>query len=144
MYEKCDWFNKPFGSDELKARSRQYYVNNECGSDEYAETQPQKGTEVIRGVLDDISNIISEWTMNSLPGVTLTHNGLNTTVTFQQFMVEFMDRVVDWYASNPNAGWYDGVEQLKPVLMMAHDFNWSIGCGPYGMSEKELLEMLNE
>jgi hypothetical protein len=87
----------------FKAWQRQQEVDNECGSDEYRETQPGKGLHYIADFLDD-------WA----PGV--------------QAVNEMMELVGKWIDAGANLGEaYSGADQLVPIMELCFDFMWERG-----------------
>lgn len=87
----------------FKVWQRQQEVDNECGSDEYRETQPGKGLHYIADFFDD-------WA----PGVDAVY--------------EQMALVKVWLDAGANLGdAYSGNEQLVPILNNCFDFMWEKG-----------------
>jgi len=124
---------KPFiDDDKRKKRSREDYVDNECGSDEYRETQPEKG-------LHHIANAIKV---------------LSYDADDDPRREQIIDGTITWlqaYAKgDPKAGWsppygaYSGNEELGPILEMVHDILWEHDEHPYSYSVEELVEFQDE
>lgn len=104
---------------EQIAALRQSYIDNECGSDEYRETQPAKGLGFIaRGaeLLADQDNY--------------------------EKLYELTELAAKWLASRPNKTAYQGNELLEPVLALVFDAYWAAGENPYGLSEEDMDEDL--
>ena len=82
---------------------RQQEVDNECGSDEYRETQPSKG-------LTYIADFFADWA----PGVDAVY--------------EMMELVKKWLDAGANLGEaYSGADELVPILNNCFDFIWEQG-----------------
>lgn len=110
--------------EDFKRRARQDEVDNECGTDEYRETQPSKGL-----------HYISEFTADWAPGV--------------QAMNEMMGLVKKWIDAGANMDQvYSGADELVPILNMCFDFMWEQGgfslYSPYRLPEEEDIEAFQE
>ena len=114
--------------EPYKEQFRSWYVGNECGSDEYRETQPGKG---------------------------LLHaaNAMDLLETGEE-QVELLKLVRDWINAIENQllhdknryGWrhvgYCGAEELQPVLARVFDILWAHGEHPYYTTKAELDEQV--
>lgn len=102
----------------FKAFCRESFVENECGSDEYRETQPAKGM-----------GMIANW----LEGIHPEYLGS-----------EALDEIAAWVsalASEPGSS-YGGADQLVPVLGRYFDWLWEMGDHPYSeVSEIDQYEL---
>jgi hypothetical protein len=96
---------------------RSSFVENECGSDEYRETQPAKGM-----------GMIADWTER-------------VDVPWEGPMMGLVARWVT--VVSEGEGWYAGADELVPVLTIYFDFLWDRGEHPY-FEPDELREWYEE
>lgn len=108
----------------FKAYCRDSFVGNECGSDEYRETQPAKGF-----------SYIADWLEGIHP------NYLDP---------EALDLIALWtraLADDPGAS-YGGADELAPVLARYFDYLWENDRHPYSevseIAQYELAWFLEE
>lgn len=98
--------SKPFGPDELKPRSRDFYVGNESDTDEYGETQPGKLLALIGAVVEQMDgDAVRQLTALAAPWLTACAAG--------------------------DCGRYEGAEESAPVFAFIHDWMWDRGEHPY-------------
>jgi len=109
-----------FADDKYKAKSRADYVDNECYSDEYRETQPAKG---IRHALKAIAD---------------------ATIEERSKLDDLMRDWLHAWALGEEDNSYAGAEELDPLLKLVHDILWEHGTHPYYDTEEELLETLKD
>jgi len=108
-----------FADDKHKAASRRDYVDNECYSDEYRETQPEKG---IRHTLNALNH---------------------ATVAERNKLINLMLNWLSAYASDEDDS-YAGNKELDPLLELVHDILWEHDEHPYYDDVKELFESLED
>jgi hypothetical protein len=114
----------------VKDHARDDFVGNECGTDEYRETQPWKGFTFIADVLDDGGTMLWEDQLALLKEVRAWLDAIITTT------------------ENPNAEpWehaYAGAQELEPVLTRIFNHCWQNNYHPYDYTAEELLERYKE
>ena len=106
-----------FKDNKIKQQLRDAFVDNECGSDQYRETQP--------------------WTtFHKLSG--LEHLGSDNRA-------DLMDLVQDWISAYimEGCGWYAGANASVPLYEKIFDLLWEQGEHPY-YSEDELPGVLED
>lgn len=109
--------------DALKAYSREAFVGNECDTDEYRETQPEKGLAFIHSYVERIM-----------------HTGYEGDLALERIL----GLTADWlkaYAHDIHDTAYAGAEQLTPIMAIIHDDAWARGTHPYG---DDYLETVKE
>ena len=94
----------------FKEFCRESFVDNECGSDEYGETQPAKGMTYIAGWLESIHP--------------------------ERLDPEAVVEIADWVRSCATGGRYDGSAELVPVMERYFDWLWEMGDHPYSVVEE--------
>ena len=106
-----------FNNDELKKLLKDAFVDNECGSDQYRETQPWATFHKLAGFehLDSDNRAV------------------------------LMDLVQDWINAYIVEGcsWYAGAACAVPLYEKIFDLLWEQGEHPY-YSEEELPEIIEE
>lgn len=95
----------------IKEWSRDEFTGNECGSDEYRETQPSKGLGMLSELFDD--------------GGTMTPEQHAQALTL---MAAWMTRMAN---PRPEDYSYAGADELVPLLEMYHDDLWARNRHPY-------------
>lgn len=121
-----------FGPEELKQRSREQYVGNECGSDEYRETEPEKLLSLVAATI-----CAHGWSGD------VKRQVLQRTITWLQAVID------DWgeWGSGPDPSIgdciYAGAAEAEPVFGLLHDLLWDEGLHPYYETVAELNEMLD-
>jgi hypothetical protein len=105
-----------FGPEDLRARSRESFVGNECDTDEYGESQPEKGEAYLARALEIARH----------PATIQTLRGL----------------AEKWRSAL--GGRYDGADELRPILEILHDLLWERGEHPYYGDVAELREFLDD
>ena len=109
------------------------FVGNECGSDEYRETQPTKGIEMTSRAFRILED---RWTDSRL-----NNDGKgNADVRFQYGTLQRLFKT--WVAATGT--WYDGCEELVPVLEIVFDVLWSNNEHPYNECTEDLQCWLEE
>lgn len=94
----------------LKKWSRESYVGNECDTDEYGETQPEKGLGVVTGLI-----------------------GLGAHLQGHRERVVLLAKA--WMAAVDPTERYGGADELRPLLELHHDLLWDRGEHPYDTEE---------
>lgn len=96
----------------FKAYCREQFVGNECGSDEYRETQPAKGMGMIANWFDQIHPEYPEG--------------------------EAFEEIEKWVAAlaADAGGSYAGADELVPVLARYFDSLWERDLHPYSAVEE--------
>ena len=117
----------PFGPEELKAKSRTEFVDNE-----YRETQPDKGLNEVAHALDDGGYMPRELRVELIK---LTGHWLTVMA---DDITKYADTEESWRAN------YAGADELKPVLNLLHDYLWGQGQHPYYDTLEELEEYLKD
>jgi hypothetical protein len=115
-------------TEEQKAYIRDSFVENECDTDEYRETQPVKGMNYYAQLLE------------------MTEDGS------PEEQKELIELGLAWHKAMVDhwgePGWrslgYAGADELRPILTKLFDLMWSQGETPYGDSVEELLERWQE
>ncbi len=129
-----DFYNKPFTGEKHRKASKEDYLGNECGSDEYHESQPEKGLRHIGNAIF----ILAQHRPNYI------HLQLTTQQQDRLFSdyCKLVKGLKRWVAMLPNDEfvWYEGGEELKEVLAVAYDVLWDNGEHPYFDTPEELLE----
>ena len=120
----------PFGPDVFCALSRELYVGNEADTDEYRETQPEKGLRHMESALayatpeeaTELHRLTVAWLASA--GVEATPESAYSAAWDLQF------------------GAYEGADGLVPMLSLAHDILWRAGLHPYYATFSELVDFL--
>lgn len=94
----------------FKEFCRESFIGNECGSDEYGETQPAKGMSMIAGWLESL------------------HPDRPDPATFAE--------IAQWMLACVRGGRYDGADELVPVLERYFEFLWGANEHPYSDVEE--------
>lgn len=100
---------------------RASYVDNECHTDEYHETQPQKGIQHINRAV----KLLKEGEGND------------------ERIAKLLRLQGDWTAAIGN-DWYSGSDELEPALRMVFDVLMEKGLHPYDHSELECWEDIKD
>lgn len=122
----------------FKAWAREAYIGNECGSDEYRETQPFKGLKFIAdwaGIVENASAYGDALDPDRHPEVGV--------LPMLRLVKSWLDKIL-WEHSQDHTDepWikaYAGAEELEPVLGLVFDALWEAGEHPYGYEPEELL-----
>lgn len=125
----------------IKDWSRQNFVGNECGSDEYRETQPGKGLMYIYEWLE----------LSWMPG---SDDHVKNYTRNLRLIADWMNELADKH-EDPNAkSWevsYAGADQLAIILGHYHDDLWELtGKHPYDgpdyvyLDEENINDFLTE
>lgn len=105
----------------FKAFCLDQFVGNECGSDEYRETQPEKGLRMI-----------AEWA--EVQDRVLGYEAGD--VEMLRLVREWLDAIIRAHGEDHTADpWnyaYAGAEELEPVLRVYFDALWEVNRHPYG------------
>jgi hypothetical protein len=109
---------KPFGPEELKARSRDLYVGNESDTDEYRETEPRKLLALVASEAD------------SLDGDALK-TLLRLTTTWLQAVQDRWGEYGKGPEPEATHPAYAGAEESAAVFGFIHDRMWDRGEHPY-------------
>lgn len=121
-------------SPEEVASLKSDFIGNECGTDEYRETQPTKG---IHMVAQAFSILEDNWFKNRFDS-RLKGSLEETKETYYRLLELFKKWVVC------TGTWYDGDEELEPVLDVVFDILWANGEHPYEDSTEDLKEWLKD
>jgi len=118
--------------EPYKQQMKERFTGNECGSDEYRETQPGKGLFMVSGAVDMLIHDTS-------PG---------------EAQVELLRLVNAWFIAieremdTNRFGWsgigYAGADALVPVLERVFDIYWEHGEHPYYSTREEMLEVVRD
>lgn len=100
----------------IRAYSCKCFVDNECDSDEYRETQPAKGLQMISELFDALADE-SKW------HEAMTHLAAWTNVL----------ATADFNA--PPHYSYAGADELRPLLTMYHEILWDNNQHPYDSAD---------
>jgi len=116
----------PFHTDEtFRQWARQAFIDNECGSDEYRESQPWK----LLAYIGEVAPILQDDRYEAGGGDRSRRR-------------RFLDDVKTWVAACGT--WYEGCDEAVPVCETVFDILWEEGRHPYGYTPAELAEMYNE
>ena len=119
-------------SDEIRDHSRKDFVSNECGSDEYRETQPGKGFMFISEMFSDFES-----------GSFSTEDEMQAIIDIRKWL-DAIIRITNDRSSQPWEVSYAGATELEPVLRRMHDMAWSLNRHPYDYDADELTARYNE
>jgi hypothetical protein len=114
---------------------KECFVENECCSDEYRETQPQKGLRYVASLcrlLDvawvesdprwaDVVRMIKDWTTALLED-------------------DIYPGAKEKFAPGHGWPWYAGAKQLEPLLEMYFDYSWAVGEHPYDGDDTDAMD----
>lgn len=118
--------------EATKKFSREAFVGNECDTDEYRESQPEKGL----GMISALVHILSEQTEARSHELDETIiDGLSR----REILVKVFELSAKWI--NLATGSYEGANELTSILEIYHDVLWARGEHPYyGDDVDEFLE----
>lgn len=121
-------------NDNIKAHSRDAFVGNECGTDEYRETQPSKGFMFIAEMFDLI-----QYNPQGEP--------LDDQVEMLREVRTWIDAIIRTCEDPNSKTWevsYAGATELETVLNRYHDMCWANNKHPYDRTAEELIHDYNE
>jgi hypothetical protein len=119
-------------SNDVRDHSRDAFVSNECGTDEYRETEPGKAFVFISEMFDDFSS-------GSFP----QGEEMQAVIDIRNWL-DAIIRITNDPNSKPWEVSYAGATELEPVLNRMHDMAWRMNRHPYDRSPEELLADYNE
>lgn len=140
MHETLDEF---LADGEFRDYMRSAFVDNECGTDEYRESQPEKGLAYIGELF------ILLRAGNRDPKQPILNNTFSTDVEIETHVLDLTQK---WLAAMHKGysegeayegGWfvYAGNEELVPILQLYFDLVWLERRHPYAApDEEDLLE----
>ena len=108
----------PFGPEDLKIRSREEFVGNECDTDQYRETQPMSGLSRAADLLEYLYGASDQ--------------------RFQ-YAWALVQKWVDAAGHN-----YEGCDEAVPLYELIHDVLWEQGKHPYYGDLQELTDWFTE
>jgi hypothetical protein len=112
--------------DEIRIWSRDNFTGNECGSDEYRETQPAKGF----GMITELFEIYE--------GGAHDDEARDTLRLVESWLHHMNNPQPEDYS-------YAGADELVPILERYHDRLWdTMGKHPYDYSAEEVLNQYME
>lgn len=133
-----DFYNRPFLDEKYRKASKESYLGNECGSDEYHESQPEKGLRYIGNAFSILANYRPLY----------IHDQLTTEQQDRLFSdyCKLVKGLKHWTAMLPDDDfvWYEGDEALEEVLAVAYDVLWDNNEHPYFDTPEELLEFMED
>ena len=134
-----------------KEMLRGAFVGNETDTDEYRETQPEKGLEMISNLIATLGRVESRG--NDLdvevgPGFTFDgHENTGDTPSRRETLRRVLDLTRKWI-DECGMGPYTGCDQLAPILAIYFDVLWEQNEHPYYGGEaagvKEALDFLKD
>lgn len=115
-----------FADEKYRQWSKQDFVDNETGSDEYAETQPGATLELL-GKVAPLCETMSVQGRREL--LELVENWVEAALS-------------DW--SPGRSMGYAGCEEAMPLFERIHDLLWDANQHPYYSEPDELIELIEE
>lgn len=113
----------------IKEYAKDLFVGNECGTDEYRETQPEKGLSYIARWAEVRDTVLGYSSYGDLETLTLIRNWLAAIV-----QIHGEDHSYDSWSYA-----YAGAPELEPVLAAVFDTLWDNDEHPYNLTPAELL-----
>jgi hypothetical protein len=108
--------NHDIDPQEFEMWAREQFIGNECGTDEYRETQPSKGLGMIAMFMMDLA-----------PG--------------QEACEQMIELTRKWLnAVDTKEWWYSGAEELEPIMDLVFDFEWHKGNHPYHRNWEDYID----
>lgn len=122
-------------SGEYREWSKISFVSNECETDEYRESQPDKGLQMA----GEFMGMLRARNRNeNLPPLNNTFSEEDTAMEAHvvEMIREWLHAVYQGFLTHDNEkdGWwvYAGANELKPLLELMFDYYWAHGHHPYG------------
>jgi len=120
--------------DKVRDHARAEFVGNECGTDEYRETQPGKGFMFIAEMFD-----LVQYDPQGSP--------LDDQVEMLREIRTWIDAIIRTCEDVNSKTWevsYAGAAELEPVLTRMFDMCWADNRHPYEYSAEELIARYHE
>jgi hypothetical protein len=122
----------------LKKWSRDFIVGDECGSDEYRESQPEGLFNLLAEVCSFDNNMTTGEQQKQLVGLVAEWAA--------EAVRDWGSPMLDPEGSDVTGGyiWYGGADHAQPIYALIHDIMWDAGRSPRFDDESDLIESYNE